>query len=449
MSCERIFGVMKRFLFVLAVGWLSCCFGAAEGPGEYTFANASVKATWREQVALPADCVAVSPTCVYSVSAKTVYLLAELTGIGEGYETEFILLGPLSDRAYEGLAMAWDAPSVVSRAVKALGVSQGVAAEPLRGLAMAQGERFTMSICRLKEAEKGFLPLSEFLIDACSTPAQNLLGRGFPFVGATDFDDLMPASIIAAYTEKASTFGLPFYAAKGTVYGQFRAKTAEEEGAPAVVALKWEQLATPRVYHAKLHLTAAELKQPEKMVETLKGFCDDPRDVFLQVTFDEALTVVEVAPLAKLFLALEAEGGFTLTVQDGYLPIRAFVPQESWRIREERAFQPWEMEFELAADGGTPKATLCQILEDWTVEGNDPALTRTCYPGVTPQTVLNVMKQVDVNDGKIYVVFFYCPAQQTIGSLLPYARVLSEACPTQWVFVTPGKTSGDPPEGIR
>ena len=442
---------MKRFLVALVMGWMASCFGALEGPGEYTFADASVKQTWQQRVALPADCVAVSPTCVYSVSAKTVYLLSELTGIGKGYETEFILLGPLSDRAYEGLAMAWDAPSVVSRAVKALGVPQGAAADAMRGLAMAQGERFTMSICRLQSAEKGFLPLSEFIIDECSTPAQNLLGRGFPFVGGEDFDDLMPASIIAAYTEKASTFGLPFYASKGATYGLFRAKTTEVQGAPAVVALKWEQLpnAQPRVYHANLHLTAADLKQPEGLVDRLKGFCDDPRDVFLQVTFDDALTIAEVAPLAKLFLALEGEGGFTLTVKEGNLPIRAFAPQASWRIRETRAFQPWEMEFELTAEGKA-KATLCQILEDWTVEGNDPALTRKCYPGVTPQTVLNVMKQVDVNDGKIYVVFFYCPAQQTMGTLLPYARVLSEACPTQWVFVTPSPSaSGDTPKGVR
>lgn len=423
-------------LFVMA-GCALMGFGAAEGPGEYHFSDETIKTTWRNKVTLPEDCIAVSPTCLYSRSAKTVYLLSELTGIGKGYETEFILLGPLSDRAYEGLAMAWDAPSVVSQAVKALGVEQGVAADPLRGLSMAQGERFTMSICRLNDAQPTFRPLSDFVIDECSTPAQNLMGRGFPFVGGCDFDDVMPAAIIAAYTEKAAVFGLPYYAAKGTVYGLFRAKTTEAEGAPAVVALTWQQLpkALPRVHHAKLHITAAELQHPECLVDSLKSFCDDPRDIFLQVTFDEALQLREVVPVAKLLLALETEGGFTLAVPpDGYLPLRAFLPQESWRIREDRVFQPWEMEFVLSKGDAPAKATLCQILEDWTVEGNDPALTRKCYPGVTPQTVLNVMKQVDVNGGKVYVVFFYCPPELTVGELLPYARALAEACPTQWVF---------------
>lgn len=429
---------MKFFAWLCVTFWTTISlFAAAEGPGEYVFADASVKTSWREKVTLPTDCVAVSPTCLYSKTAKTVYLLGELTGIGKGYETEFILLGPLSDRSYEGLAMAWDAPSVVSQAVKALGVAKGVAAEPLRGLEMAQGERFTVSICRLNEASKGFLPLADFVDDTYSTPAQNLFGRGFPFVGGEDFDDLMPASIIAAYTEKASVFGLPFNAPKGNAYGYFRSKTTEVEGAPAVIALTWQQLPneTPRVYHAKLHITAAELAKSETLIESIKTFCDDPRDVFLQVSFEDNLTLQQIKPLANLLLALENEGGFTLAVPTGgYLPLRAFAPQEQWRNREARVFQPWEVELIKTEKAASAQVTLCQIVEDWTVEGNDPALTRKCYPNITPQNILSILKEVDVNEGKVYVVFFYASPDLTIGELLPYARALAKECPTQWVF---------------
>lgn len=431
--------MIKWLLLVVTLfaGWVSpLC--AVDGPGAYTFHTQTPPLQWRDKVTLPADCVAVSPTCLYSVAEKTVYLLTEMTGVGAGYETEFIILGPLSDRAYEALAMAWDAPSVVSKAVEALGVNPGVAADPLRGLAMAQGERFTVSVCRLNDAQPTFHPLADFLIDEYSTPAQNLLGRGFPFVGGRDFDDLMPASIMAAYTEKASTFGLPYHAEKGVAYGHFRAKTSEPAGSPAVFALQWQALpeGQPRVHHAEVCVTAADLNAPDALLERLKGFCDDPRDIFLNVSFEESLTVGSVAPLAKLILALEASGGFTLAPpKGGYLPLRAFAPREQWRNRSERVFQPWEVEFELA-DSKTPaKATLAQILEDWTVEGNDPALTRKCYPGVTPETIVNVMKQVDVNNGNIYVAFFYCPPDLTIKDLMPYARALAKPCPTQWVFL--------------
>jgi hypothetical protein len=431
---------MKMKHFILAglffmIGFAS--LRAVEGPGEYTFTDTSIKQTWREKAPLPADCVAVTPTCLYSKAQKTVYLLTELTGIREGYETEFIVLGPLSDRAYEGLTMAWDAPSTVSKAVEALGVKPGVAADALRGLAMAQGERFTVSVCRLTDASPTFLPLSDFVTDDFSTPAQNLLGRGFPFVGGQAFDDLMPASIIAAYTEKASTFGLPYYAEKGAAYGSFRAKTTEQKGAPAVVALQWQPLPNgqARVHHADICISAAHLKDPDAFLTQLKMFCDDPRDVFLNVSFDDALTLKSVAPLANLIIALEASGGFTLAPpKGGYLPVRAFAPDEAWRNREARLFQPWEVEFEKADATAPVKVNLCQIIEDWSVEGNDPALTRKCYPGVTTQTILNVMKQVDTNNGKVYVAFFYCSPQLTIGELMPYACILAEACPTQWVF---------------
>ena len=423
---------------MVAMGLLAAPLQALDGPGEYTFQDASQKVKWREKLTLPSDCEEVSSTCLYSKAEKTVYLLTELTGVGQGYETEFILLGPLSDRAYEGLAMAWDAPSTVSKAVEALGVKRGVAADPLRGLAMAQGERFTVSVCRLEDEKPTFSPLSDFIVDDYSTPAQNLLGRGFPFVGGVDIDDLMPASIIAAYTEKASTFGLPYHAEKGAAYGLFRSKTAEKAGAPAVFALKWQKLHNdlPRVHHAEVCITAKDLQTPDALLANLKSFCDDPRDIFLNVTFDENLTLSAVAPMAQLILALEESGGFTLAPPKGdYLPLRAFAPQEAWRDRASRPFQPWEIEFEKGENGAPAKVNLCQIIEDWTVEGNDPALTRKCYPGVTAETIVNVMNQVDVNNGKIYVAFFYCSADLKIGEIIPYARALAKPCPTQWVFL--------------
>ena len=121
----------KQWLLALA----ACCallgapLGAAPqdtAPAAFHFVHPEAKETWRE--GLPQDCVAVSPTCVYSPSERTVFALAELCGLGEGYEVEFLLLGNLSDRAYEGLAIAWDAPSVIGKAVAALGVPKGVEA---------------------------------------------------------------------------------------------------------------------------------------------------------------------------------------------------------------------------------------------------------------------------------------------------------------------------------
>ncbi len=66
----------------------------------------------------------------------------------------------------------------------------------------------------------------------------------------------------------------------------------------------------------------------------------------------------------------------------------------------------------------------------------EPALTRKCYPGVTPQTILDVMRQVDANAGKVYVVFFYATPEVTVGDCAPFAEALRKACPTQWIFTS-------------
>ena len=432
---RRMFAGWVAMAALMSAGAL---FGAPRetAPAAYIFQHPEVRETWRE--GLPADCVEVSPTCVYSKAEATVYLLAELSGLGKGYEVEFFLLGRLSDRAYEGLAVAWDAPSVVAKAVEALGVDKGVPAQTLRGLGMAQGERFTMRLRRVGQ-DNAFRPLADFVKDDCSTPAQNLFGRGFPYVGTTGYDDAMPAAIAAAYTEGKSLFGLPYAAAKGAVYGLFRAAEDQAAGTPAVVALKWERLpGKARVLRHRVELTAAALAEPEAFLAELKALCEDPRDVFLDVRLEPTLRLAEVARFAKLLLALEGQGGFTLDAPvKGQIPLRAFAPQEAWRERAKRVFQPWEIE--LAKGKGTVEATLCQILEDWTVEGPDPALTRKCYPGVTPQTLRETLRKVDVSGGKVYVAFFYCAPDITVGDLAPFAEAIAEPCPTQWIFLGDNK----------
>lgn len=428
---------MKPLLTLLFCALLALPLAASAitAPQAYTFQHPEAKETWT--AALPADRVAVSPTCVYSRSEKTVYLLAEITGIGIGYEVEFILLGRLSDRAYEALAVAWDDPSVIARAVEALGVPKGNPANIQRGLPMAQGERFTLSLRALTGAT-AFSPLSDYLSDDCSTPAQNLFGRGFPYVGGENIDDLMPAAVVSTYTEPVSLFGMPYAADKSAVYGLFRSKKDLVRGEPVVVALKWEELpdAQPRVFCHQLKVTADDLKDTDKLLEAVKALASDPRDVFLDVSVDPAIPLAQVTPLAGLLLTVEEQGGFVIAPpKPGEIPLRAFLPNQAWRDRKSRVFQPWEVEvFGGKPDGAAPDVTLCQILEDWTVEGIDPALTRKCYPGVTAATLRETMTRVDVNDGKVYVAFFYVTPETTVGDLTPLTDALAEPCPTQWIF---------------
>ncbi len=431
---------MKSFILLLTLFFFAGSIYAESDfvrPGEYHFKHPDAREAWT--AALPKDAEQVSKTCYASKSDETVYLLAELCGLGKGYETEFILLGQLSDRGYESLAIAWDDPSTVGKAIQRLGCPVGTAANADRGLAMAKGERFTVTLKRIGKDEH-FRPLTDFMVDECSTPAQALFTRGFPYVGGTGFDDDMPAAILSAYTENKSLFGMPYHAPKSAVYGLFRTATEEVNGTPTIIALKWQRLPEQqsRVYHHTLTLTPESLQDPDALIAQLKGLFDDPRDVFLQVRFAPELKLAQIKPFALLLLALEAEGGFTLDAPEpGQLPLRAFTPDDAWMTREGRVFQPWEVEFCPGKEGGAPQVTLCQIIEDWSVDGPDPALTRKCYPEMTPETIASTLQKVDQNNGKVYVTFFYATPETTIGELTPYAEALAPLTPTQWIFLAP------------
>ena len=407
------------------------------GPGEYTFAHPAMRDTWKTTAGLPPDFTAISSTCGYSKREQTVYLLAESCGLGKGYECEYTLVSRLSDRAYESLAITWDLPSVIAKAVKALGVPAGTAANPMRGLTNGRGERFTVHCRDLTKTNASYEPLSSWLADGWSTQNQRLFLRGFPFTDATQNDRMMPSTVIANYTEPASLFGLPFQAAKSEAYGAFRARRDEPAGKPLAIALRWEKLpdGKARVLSHTLTVNTDTVARPLMMLETLRSLCEDPRDVFLDVRIDPSLEAAKVTKIAQLILSLEEQGGFTLDAPArGEVPLRAFVPDRTWLNRRARVFQPWEIEIAHATALRPPSATLCQIVEDWNTAGNDPALTRNCYPMVTPQTIRGVMKKVDVNAGKIYVAFFYAAPGTTVGEISPYTDALAEVCPTQWVF---------------
>lgn len=405
-------------------------------PAAYTFKTPEAVQQWGRL--LPEGTTFVTPTCAYNQKDCTIYLLAEFCGLAEGYEVEFLLLGRLSDRAYEAAMIAWDHPSAVKAAAAALQVPLGEDAKIARGMPMARGERFTVEYAPLTGAQLTFVSIAEEISDACSTSSQNLFGRGFPYVGQSTADDMMPCAIIATYTGCNALFGMPYYADKSGTYGLFRAKKERAYGTPVVVALRWQRLpkGQARVSNYNLFLTKEKIAQPDALIAELRACCENPADVFLNVLIDDELTLEMVKPIAQLLVAIEKEGGYTiLEPAENQLPIRAFLPKEQWLQREGRIFQPWEIEVVPNDDSTVVDVTLCQIEEDWSVESLDPALTRRCYPQVTPETITSVMERVDVNNGRISVAFFYCHPTIKIKDLLPYAEAIKCACPTQWIFL--------------
>ncbi len=428
---------MKKLLFSLYA--LLGCFllhAQMQGPGEYSFSEKKeYRDTWTKS--LPKDIEKVSPTCALHHPTKTVYFLAELCGLPAGYETEFVAIGPLSDRAYESFAITCDKPSVIGKAIEKLGTPRGTPPATLAGLGVTKGERFTFSVKRLP-ADETFRPLSDFICDEFAPEGQSPLTRGFPYIGVNPaLDDTMPSAFAATYTEPCTLFGLPLLAPKSAVYGLYRTKTSEAGQTPAIFALKWEQLPNQsRVYNHAITINSDHIARPDTLLAQLRALAEDPRDVFLTITIAPEVKLSTVAPFATLLLALEKEGAYTIDVAPkDQLSLRAFNPDDAWNDRSKRVFQPWEIEVTPSETPGEPHITLCQILEDWTVEGNDPALTRQCYPSLSVKDLPAVMKKVDVNEGKVYVAFIYTSPEATMQDIGPIATAIAPLTPTQWLFI--------------
>ncbi len=430
---------------------------ARQGPEAWAFKHPEAVETWRKAQE-PSLCETrrlFGKTLIADKAAGTVELLAESTGIGANYEIEFILLGPLSDRAYEALAMAFDPPSEIAKAIAFLGVAPGEGPDLFRNRVISKGERFALSMRKAGEPPSADRPADEWIADREWKTGPGFLTRGLPYIGMraespATFDRAMPAAVLATYDEPISLFGLPFPADKSATYGRFRAKTAQEEGASLVFTLK--HLRAPgglsRVLPATLTVTPGgfersadasplpALADPQELVPWFKALSETGRDPFVRVAFAPEVTVERAKKVAGLLMMVDSEEGIRIDHPSrGQLYPRAFLPPEAWRDRARRTYQPWEIH--IAPKPETPGAfakTLVQVEEDWSGEGIDPILTPKSYPFETWAEAEALVKRLDRSDGSMRALLFFAPADAPVSVILEGAAALGERLPLMWVF---------------
>ncbi len=363
---------------------------------------------------------------------KQIHLLVEATGVPKGYEAEYLLIGKLSDRAYESFAITWANPSDITQAMTTLGVPIGQHADSTKGLSVARGERFTLSFKHLDGKV-----LTDWVV--LSDPrTQKSFEVGFPWVGGGQTIDMtMPASIVPGYTERISLFGLPYHAEKGQAYGSIRVNQSFEMGTPLIATLTWQQLPSgkPRVCQVPLALTPKTLSAPDELLLQLKQLSQAQQDTFIQVDFADDLTIRQAKGLAQVLIATQKQSDFHFDQPNLGNPfIRAFLPQESWRSRQDRLFQPWEVRIAPAEKGCGYRYTLTHIQEDWSGENIDPRLVAKDYPFTSWQELLTLTQAIHKESFKMDTVLFFVPADLPVGELKRALRVIQQSLPVIWIF---------------
>ena len=454
-------GNWKLGLLFLAASFGVGAAAATEftGPAEWRLVNTNAINVWNEAQRKQAPAVVkMWPGVVADAQKREVRLLAEAVGHAAGVTTEFLLVGPLSDRAYEAAAVTVAKPGDIARAVESLGLARGggIGSRPFRF--WPYGERVVATVRRLDMAGAKELPLQTLIRD--SAQASPLLGEGgLVFTGGrwngaarlclTDTN--MPSSVISLYNEPSTIFDLPFQVGQNEVYGRLTVAEALPYGTLLEVVLRPQATkdGKPRV----LPLTVTASMQGQELALTCEGAGgavlkraglsevlswlraqdEQGRELYVTLGLDDALPLKRAADVARVFAMLDGKGikldGKTV---QGVFP-RAFLPQEKWREREGRSPQPFELHIARDASGKVLKK-LVFIEEDWNVKGLDPKLTPRDYPFEAWEELPKLVAKTGGPECKVELLFVFAPADMPLGGFMPGVRAVAEQLPLVYAF---------------
>ena len=456
---------VSRKLGVLFAGTVLAVCGASAieftGPAEWRLVNTNAVATWNtEQQKRASSEVKVWPGVVADKSKREVRLVAEAVGHGVGITAEFLLVGPLSDRAYEAVAVTVARPGDIARAVQSLGLvcGGGIGSRPFRFWPC--GERVVATVRRLDAADAAERPLQTLIGDANTTSP--LIGEeGLVFTGgrwsgtgaarACLTDTNMPSSVISLYNEPCTIFDVPFQVGQSEVYGRLTVAEALPYGALLEIVLRplvprdgpprvWPLTVTAAMQGQDVALTCAGadgtvLKQAPMAdaLTWLRAQSEQGRELFVTLDMDDAMPLKRAVDVARVFAMLDGKGvKLDGKTEKGLFP-RAFLPQEKWRERKDRNPQPFELHIAENASGKISKK-LIFIEEDWNVQGLDPKLTPREYPFETWEELPGLIAITGGADCKVALLFVFAPPEMPLGKFMPGVRALADRLWLVYVF---------------
>lgn len=423
------------------------------GPAEWYTVNTNAVKKWQTaQTASPT--LHVWRGVVADQSRGEVRFLVEAVGHAAGITTEFLVVGPLSDRAYESATVAIATPGDIVRAVESLGIKRGacIASRPFSF--WPQGERFAATLRKLDHQEKR--PLQTLLNDAERNDP--LIGTGgIVFTGSRWHQDScvadtnMPCSIISLYNAGETVFDVPFQADQSEVYGRLTLAEAlphgelleitlapllPPDGKPRVlpltinaathagkVGLTCYDSANRQVHSGSISNTLAWLQSQEQA----------GRDIFVTLALDDQMVLKQAAEVARLFTMLDGKGIKIGGKSESGLYPKAFAPQAHWRTHKGRHPQPFELHLTPNDAGGYSKK-LIFIEEDWSVEGIDPALKPCEYPFNEWDELPALIEKTGGEDSKVRLLFVFAPSSEPLSLFMPGVRSVARRLDIVYIF---------------
>lgn len=348
----------------------------------------------------------VRPGLLADRARRKVVVYAESIRLQPGAPVEFPLISEESGKDYEALAVAFARPSDVHDALTFIGVPPGQGVDTSRMRFWPRGERidvtFRYGVGGAGGATSSVAVRAERLVLDTRT-GKPLPEAGFVFTGSSRTpmpdspatglvyaaDVFSPNSIVSVYNEPGTVLDVPRRAAQHDVY-TFQVPNPEillpEAHFIEIDFQPQRPAGAPRVLDLTLRIVPSTNGSPDRAgvayllaptdqraaapegAEALRRAVDKlvqtPRDPFVTILPDDALTLSAVRTAASLIDSLEVDDGIRVEPPPpGHPYYRAFLPDEKHRRRADRPFQPWE--FHVGAAGGGITGDLVRVDEEW------------------------------------------------------------------------------------
>ncbi len=414
-------------LFALAVlGSMACLAAPSKSPMEWSPVQTNEIVRWKAENHAPSGVVA-------DKAARSVRFLVEATGIGADETVEFFAIGPLSDRAYESMFVTVASPAAIASALEAVGVPRGIPADPLMARFWPQGEKLTLKIQPwggdAKQRPAG--GLTAFLKDVRPEEGE-ILKDPIAYAGGSRAADgalvaatNIPCAVFALYNHAPSLLQLDGMMDQSGSYGRFVTLAKYREGALFEVTATWD--GQRKVKDVELKLSADNAGEAMKMLKADA----EKFDVHARLAFDSTVTLERAIAMSRAFALLDGQGVKMSGRGEGQFFFRAFLPEEKWRDRATRIFQPFEVH--VAADGSK---SFVFVEEDWSGEGLDPVLKPKTTPFKDWNELPGLIAKTGEQGSKITVLFVYAPKNARVVDLAPVVKATSPRIFTYYVLAT-------------
>ncbi len=394
-----------------------------------------------------------APFVVADLESKEVTVWGRYTGLRNEEIVEFLVISERSGQDYETLVVSYAKPSDIHEAMRKIGARPGGPVSSREHRFWPRGDRIMADIEWNPEGETD--PVRMPIEDLVTYQGQPMPRTPWVFTGAPTLpsrieegtevyapDEYDPNCIASTFNLTNTVFDLPFQGSKTGVYGHFirSSKSPAPEGQPVLLRLR---PASKEEYPPEIDLSLHfrneaptvridQMDDPEDLGELgAKLHRQEPKVYFLTVDFGEALRLETIRARANELLLMEQQLD-NVRVEPppaGQLFYRAFIPDPTFRIREERPSQP--VELHLRDSGGDHLTAVVMELEEVWGDTRRPTVLETRVSLETPEEWVAYLEDEHKRKPALFV---YMDAQRTHRDLLDWVQPVLHHFPIVFVY---------------